>query len=111
MDIFGPSELGRQPHMNRHRRLTGPSASTLVKLLEQILPKTKILYKGSVSRATVPELSTKPDIDEFIIGGSSLKPEVSDVVDCSSSEKSLKSVNIGINGCGRIGRLGIHCLE
>lgn len=65
---------------------------------------TRILYGGSASGATAPGLSAKEDIDGFLVGGASLKPEFADIVNCQGTEKSLKPVNIGINGFGRIGR-------
>lgn len=65
---------------------------------------TRILYGGSATAATAPGLSSKPDIDGFLVGGASLKPEFADIVNCQGSLKSLKPVNIGINGFGRIGR-------
>ena len=40
-----------------------------------------------------------------MVGGASLKPEFADIVNCQTSEKSIKPINIGINGFGRIGRL------
>ena len=70
-----------------------------------VAENTRILYGGSASGKTAPGLSSKPDIDGFLVGGASLKPEFADIVNCNGSEKSLKPVNIGINGFGRIGRL------
>ena len=64
----------------------------------------RILYGGSANAATAPGLSAKEDIDGFLVGGASLKPEFADIVNCQGSENSLKPVNIGINGFGRIGR-------
>lgn len=69
-----------------------------------IAASTRILYGGSASGATAPGLSSKEDIDGFLVGGASLKPEFADIVNCQGGEKSLKPVNIGINGFGRIGR-------
>lgn len=69
-----------------------------------IAESTRILYGGSASGKTAPGLAAKPDIDGFLVGGASLKPEFADIVNCQGSEKSLKPVNIGINGFGRIGR-------
>lgn len=66
--------------------------------------ETRILYGGSASGKTAPGLSAKPDIDGFLVGGASLKPEFADIINCQGSTKSLKPVNIGINGFGRIGR-------
>jgi glyceraldehyde 3-phosphate dehydrogenase len=69
-----------------------------------VAANTRILYGGSASAATAPGLSAKEDIDGFLVGGASLKPEFADIVNCQGSENSLKPVNIGINGFGRIGR-------
>jgi triosephosphate isomerase len=65
---------------------------------------TRIIYGGSASAKTAPGLSSKPDIDGFLVGGASLKPEFADIINCQGTLKSLKPVNIGINGFGRIGR-------
>eukprot|EP00804_Cyclotella_cryptica_P013441 CCRYP_005174-RA/>CCRYP_005174-RA protein AED:0.06 eAED:0.06 QI:722/1/1/1/1/1/2/239/563 len=70
-----------------------------------VAENTRILYGGSATGATAPGLSAKPDIDGFLVGGASLKPEFADIVNCNGAVKSLKPVNIGINGFGRIGRL------
>ena len=72
---------------------------------------TRILYGGSASGATAPGLSQKPDIDGFLVGGASLKPEFADIVNCTGSTKSFKPVNIGINGFGRIGRLVMRAAQ
>jgi glyceraldehyde 3-phosphate dehydrogenase len=69
-----------------------------------VAESTRILYGGSASAKTAPGLSAKPDIDGFLVGGASLKPEFADIVNCQGSTNSLKPVNIGINGFGRIGR-------
>jgi len=66
---------------------------------------TRILYGGSANAKTAPGLSAKPDIDGFLVGGASLKPEFADIINCNGATKTLKPVNIGINGFGRIGRL------
>jgi glyceraldehyde 3-phosphate dehydrogenase len=70
----------------------------------EVAESTRILYGGSASAKTAPGLSSKPDIDGFLVGGASLKPEFADIVNCQGSTNSLKPVNIGINGFGRIGR-------
>jgi glyceraldehyde 3-phosphate dehydrogenase len=46
-----------------------------------------------------------------LVGGASLKPEFADIVNCQGSENSLKPVNIGINGFGRIGRLVMRAAQ
>ena len=70
----------------------------------EVAENTRILYGGSATGATAPGLSSKEDIDGFLVGGASLKPEFADIVNCNGDEKSLKPVKIGINGFGRIGR-------
>jgi len=77
----------------------------------EVAENTRILYGGSASGKTAPGLSSKPDIDGFLVGGASLKPEFADIVNCNGSEKSLKPVNIGINGFGRIGRLVMRAAQ
>lgn len=64
----------------------------------------RILYGGSANAANAPELSSKEDIDGFLVGGASLKPEFADIINCQTTVNSVKPVNIGINGFGRIGR-------
>ena len=70
----------------------------------EVAESTRILYGGSANAKTAPGLSAKPDIDGFLVGGASLKPEFADIVNCNGTENSLKPVKIGINGFGRIGR-------
>merc|ERR1719384_1270151 len=77
----------------------------------EVAESTRILYGGSASGATAPGLSAKPDIDGFLVGGASLKPEFADIVNCNGSENSLKPVKIGINGFGRIGRLVMRAAQ
>merc|ERR1712106_382416 len=39
-----------------------------------------IQYGGSANAKNAPELSACPDIDGFLVGGASLKPEIMDVI-------------------------------
>jgi len=71
----------------------------------EVAAETRILYGGSANAKTAPGLSSKADIDGFLVGGASLKPEFADIINCNGAVKTLKPVNIGINGFGRIGRL------
>uniref|UniRef100_A0A1D1YRT2 Triosephosphate isomerase, cytosolic n=1 Tax=Anthurium amnicola TaxID=1678845 RepID=A0A1D1YRT2_9ARAE len=41
---------------------------------------TRIIYGGSVSAANCKELATKPDVDGFLVGGASLKPEFVEII-------------------------------
>jgi len=41
---------------------------------------TRIIYGGSVNAKNCKELATKPDVDGFLVGGASLKPEFVDII-------------------------------
>jgi len=45
------------------------------KVSADVANKTRILYGGSVTAENCKELGKKPDIDGFLVGGASLKPE------------------------------------
>jgi triosephosphate isomerase len=45
---------------------------------------TRILYGGSVSGGNCRELAAKPDIDGFLVGGASLKPEFTQIINARS---------------------------
>ncbi|CAF0838382.1 unnamed protein product [Brachionus calyciflorus] len=47
---------------------------------QQVADSTRILYGGSVTGATAKELASQPDIDGFLVGGASLKPEIIDII-------------------------------
>merc|ERR1711972_932381 len=40
----------------------------------------RIQYGGSANAANAPDLSAQPDIDGFLVGGASLKPEFAEIV-------------------------------
>jgi triosephosphate isomerase len=41
---------------------------------------TRLIYGGSVTAANCKELAKKPDVDGFLVGGASLKPEFVDII-------------------------------
>ncbi|KIJ96911.1 hypothetical protein K443DRAFT_681924 [Laccaria amethystina LaAM-08-1] len=41
---------------------------------------TRIIYGGSVTAANCKELATQQDVDGFLVGGASLKPEFADII-------------------------------
>ncbi|TDL20294.1 Triosephosphate isomerase [Rickenella mellea] len=45
---------------------------------------TRIIYGGSVNAGNCKELATQPDIDGFLVGGASLKPEFVDIVNAKA---------------------------
>jgi len=47
----------------------------------------RIQYGGSANAKNAPELSACPDIDGFLVGGASLKPEIKDIVAAISAAK------------------------
>lgn len=65
----------------------------------------RIIYGGSVTAASAPELGKQPDVDGFLVGGASLKPEFVDIVNSHGGAPASAVKRIGINGFGRIGRL------
>lgn len=47
---------------------------------DKVSSETRIVYGGSVTGANCVELSKEPDIDGFLVGGASLKPEFVQIV-------------------------------
>lgn len=45
-----------------------------------VAKKTRIIYGGSVKGSNAKEIGKKPDIDGFLVGGASLKPEFLEIV-------------------------------
>jgi triosephosphate isomerase len=48
----------------------------------------RIQYGGSANAKNAPDLSAQPDIDGFLVGGASLKPEIMDVIKAIAVAKS-----------------------
>lgn len=49
---------------------------------------TRIVYGGSVTAANCAELAAQPDIDGFLVGGASLKPEFAAIVAAASTRRA-----------------------
>jgi len=47
----------------------------------------RIQYGGSANAKNAPDLSAKPDVDGFLVGGASLKPEFAEIVKAISEAK------------------------
>lgn len=47
---------------------------------EDVANKTRIIYGGSVTAGNCKELAKNPDVDGFLVGGASLKPEFVQIV-------------------------------
>ncbi|KRX01127.1 Triosephosphate isomerase [Pseudocohnilembus persalinus] len=52
----------------------------LNKISEQVGQQTRIIYGGSVNGKNCQELIGQADIDGFLVGGASLKPEFADII-------------------------------
>lgn len=77
---------------------------------ESVANSTRIIYGGSVTAANAKTLAQQGDVDGFLVGGASLKPEFVDIVNAvggatGSGGNQSGVIRIGINGFGRIGRL------
>ncbi|CAN4090083.1 unnamed protein product [Withania somnifera] len=53
-----------------------------------VAASTRIIYGGSVSGANCKELAGQPDVDGFLVGGASLKPEFIDIIKSAEIKKS-----------------------
>jgi triosephosphate isomerase len=54
----------------------------------EVAATTRIIYGGSVNGANCKELAAKPDVDGFLVGGASLKPEFIDIIKSAEVKKS-----------------------
>jgi triosephosphate isomerase len=58
--------------------------ASIFEILENVSPevaeKVRIVYGGSVNGANSFELGKQKDVDGFLVGGASLKPEFADIV-------------------------------
>jgi len=57
-----------------------------------VAANTRILYGGSANASNAPDLSSKEDIDGFLVGGASLKPEFASIINCKDSINTFKPV-------------------
>lgn len=73
---------------------------------------TRVIYGGSVTADSAPELSQKNDIDGFLVGGASLKPDFLKIINCHDQSGRIGGpVNVAINGFGRIGRMVLRAAQ
>merc|ERR1712014_376371 len=56
---------------------------------EKTAEEIRIQYGGSANAKNAPELSACPDVDGFLVGGASLKPEFKDIVAAISEVKGV----------------------
>ncbi|CAK9319648.1 unnamed protein product [Citrullus colocynthis] len=54
----------------------------------EVAGSVRIIYGGSVNGANCKELAAQPDLDGFLVGGASLKPEFVDIIKSATVKKS-----------------------
>lgn len=54
----------------------------------EVAASTRIIYGGSVNGANSKELAGQADVDGFLVGGASLKPEFIDIINAAVVKKS-----------------------
>ncbi|CAL5334194.1 unnamed protein product [Camellia sinensis] len=54
----------------------------------EVAASTQIIYGGSVNGANCKELAAQPDVDGFLVGGASLKPEFIDIIKSATVKKN-----------------------
>ena len=57
-------------------------------LSNEVAQQTRIQYGGSANASNAANLISQPDIDGFLVGGASLKPEFATIVDICSANKN-----------------------
>ena len=55
----------------------------------EVAAAMRIQYGGSAKASNAEELAKQPDIDGFLVGGASLKPEFCDIVSFTAKAKGL----------------------
>ena len=53
-----------------------------------VASSTRIIYGGSVNGGNCKELAAQPDVDGFLVGGASLKPEFIDIIKSAETKKN-----------------------
>ncbi|XP_073151405.1 triosephosphate isomerase, cytosolic isoform X1 [Henckelia pumila] len=56
----------------------------------EVAASTRIMYGGSVNGGNCKELAAKPDVDGFLVGGASLKPEFIDIIKSAEAKKGAQ---------------------
>ncbi|CAL9765091.1 unnamed protein product [Musa acuminata subsp. burmannicoides] len=58
----------------------------------EVAESTRIIYGGSVNGANCKELAAQPDVDGFLPGGASLKPEFVDIINSATVKSSARGL-------------------
>lgn len=54
----------------------------------EVAASVRIIYGGSVNGGNSKELASQPDVDGFLVGGASLKPEFIDIINSATVKKN-----------------------
>lgn len=63
------------------------------KVNDQVAQSTRIIYGGSVTGDNCRELIKQADIDGFLVGGASLKPDFIKIINCQSEGSRRSSID------------------
>jgi triosephosphate isomerase (TIM) len=55
---------------------------------KEVASRVRVIYGGSVTAKNCGDLSRMPDIDGFLVGGASLKPEFTEIINIIASVKA-----------------------
>uniref|UniRef100_A0A0M3JVA5 Spliceosome-associated protein CWC27 homolog n=1 Tax=Anisakis simplex TaxID=6269 RepID=A0A0M3JVA5_ANISI len=83
------------------------------KVSADVADKTRILYGGSVTADNAHELAKKPDVDGFLVGGASLKPDFIKIIHAQFAPVFLATVgstmsNIYVSEPATSGKVCLH---
>ncbi|KAL7082095.1 hypothetical protein ACP275_14G079300 [Erythranthe tilingii] len=81
--VATPSQA-QQVHMELRKWLNDNAGA-------QVAASMRIIYGGSVNGANCKELAMQPDVDGFLVGGASLKPEFVDIIKSATVKKSTQT--------------------
>ncbi|KAF4566396.1 triosephosphate isomerase [Pleurotus pulmonarius] len=62
----------------------------------KVAEDTRIIYGGSVNAGNCKELSLQPDVDGFLVGGASLKPEFVDIINAKKVKAKPRASGFGV---------------
>jgi len=69
-------EIAQETHLNIRSWLSE-------NVSPEVAASVRIIYGGSVNGANCKDLASQPDIDGFLVGGASLKPDFVDIINCN----------------------------
>ena len=72
-------DLLRQTHSNIRQWLRSNVSAT-------VAAETRIIYGGSVTPEDCDDLYAMPDINGFLVGGASLKPDFTKIINCTTKK-------------------------